>query len=1083
MATFYAKYPVSGGGGGGGIATYATFSLFPASAPDGSAAIALDTDTLYIFNAGSMTWIPVASPSAVLNIGTIDTPSASANGAHISGNSLIMQSASASVPGLVNLTTQTLAGVKTFSSAPNLSSLTASLPLQLDASKNIISLGIDLSGAQATGTLAAGRFPALTGDVTTTAGSLATSLVATTNTTLTSLANLATVGTITSGTWNGTTLAINHGGTGQTTAPAAFNALSPITTTGDLIYSPSGATSQRLAIGSTGNVLTVSGGVPTWAPPATSGTVTSVGMTVPTFLSVSPSSITSSGTFAVTLSGTALPVANGGTGLTSGTSGGILGFTGTGTIASSALLAGNQLVIGGGAGATPTTLAAGTVGQVLVMGASNPGYGKVNLASSSAVTGTLPIANGGTGQATANPAFNALSPLTTKGDMLTYGTVNQRHAVPGDYGALIADSAQSDGWRSESYLQMQGRPGKNYIQYADFENGATTGWTLGNVTLTNALPSGVPTFGSGASGNLSLSAVSSGQLAGSFSLGYVSSAATTAGNFVASSALTIDIEDQAKVLGFKFYYSVPTNGTANFSGTSSNSYGIAIYDVTNSAWIIPAGVFNLVQSTGVGFATGTFQTPSNMTSFRFVVYNANATVGATTLYFDDFFCGPQITPLAPAMSDWQNDLTFTPNTFGTVTNQSIWYRRVGDSMQVRGSFNCGTPGAGSAGITLPLSINPAKFPSTVNGSYIGFVAINQASTSRNMFSTGDAGIVFYDGSTTNQVFISFNDGGNTFVKQNGSAISASGNNVTFDFTIPIAGWSSNSVSSADTDTRVVAAYVTAPSGTPSSSYQTLLFGTTNFDTSGSYAPGTGIYTVPVAGKYRVFVQLDYNGSVTAGANAYVTIQKNGVDYTQGTQSAGGNDEITPSASCIIDCKPGDTILAKSKFLGTITSPTWNSANSSMSIDRLSGPAVITATETVAAKYNSCGTTFTGATATVAVWTVKEFDTHNAYSGGTYTCPVSGFYEVSAFLLASSTTGVSAGDVIRMGLKKNGSSISSMGAVVTQVSTPSLPHTSFGTTMVQCNAGDTLQVEVSNGDSTFSTDNNSRDTWVSFERIK
>ncbi len=47
------------------------------------------------------------------------------------------------------------------------------------------------------------------------------------------------------------------------------------------------------------------------------GSVTSVAMTVPTFLSIGGSPITSSGTLAVTLSGTALPVANGGTGVTS----------------------------------------------------------------------------------------------------------------------------------------------------------------------------------------------------------------------------------------------------------------------------------------------------------------------------------------------------------------------------------------------------------------------------------------------------------------------------------------------------------------------------------------------------------------------------------------------------------------------------------------------------------------------------------------------------------------------------------------------------------------------------------------------
>lgn len=57
----------------------------------------------------------------------------------------------------------------------------------------------------------------------------------------------------------------------------------------------------------------------TWTGPmsATTGTVTSVAMSVPAFLSVSGSPVTGSGTLAVTLSGTALPFANGGTGLTS----------------------------------------------------------------------------------------------------------------------------------------------------------------------------------------------------------------------------------------------------------------------------------------------------------------------------------------------------------------------------------------------------------------------------------------------------------------------------------------------------------------------------------------------------------------------------------------------------------------------------------------------------------------------------------------------------------------------------------------------------------------------------------------------
>ena len=98
---------------------------------------------------------------------------------------------------------------------------------------------------------------------------------------------------------------------------------------------------------------------------STGATVSSVAMSVPAFLSVAGSPITSSGTLAVTLSGTALPVANGGTGLTAGTSGGILAYTASGTLASSGVLAQYGVVIGGGAGAAPTSTAVGTATHVL----------------------------------------------------------------------------------------------------------------------------------------------------------------------------------------------------------------------------------------------------------------------------------------------------------------------------------------------------------------------------------------------------------------------------------------------------------------------------------------------------------------------------------------------------------------------------------------------------------------------------------------------------------------------------------------------------------------------------------------------
>lgn len=116
--------------------------------------------------------------------------------------------------------------------------------------------------------------------------------------------NTATSGTVTVA----GTLAIANGGTGQTTASAAFNALSPITTTGDLILGTGVNTASRLAIGANGYLLTSNGTTASWvAAPASGVTTFSAGTT-----GLTPNSATNG---AITLAGT-LAIANGGTGQT-----------------------------------------------------------------------------------------------------------------------------------------------------------------------------------------------------------------------------------------------------------------------------------------------------------------------------------------------------------------------------------------------------------------------------------------------------------------------------------------------------------------------------------------------------------------------------------------------------------------------------------------------------------------------------------------------------------------------------------------------------------------------------------------------
>lgn len=158
------------------------------------------------------------------------------------------------------------------------------------------------------------------------------------------------------------TLAIANGGTGQTTANAAFNALAPSQT------------------GNSGKYLTTDGSNTSWASNPL-GTVTSVAATVPSFLSISGSPITTSGTLAFGLSGTALPTTSGGTGLTSFTANGVVYASST-----SALATGSALTFDGTNGGTSGLWSVGNLasvsgGYVRVNRADNATYNEIKYAT------------------------------------------------------------------------------------------------------------------------------------------------------------------------------------------------------------------------------------------------------------------------------------------------------------------------------------------------------------------------------------------------------------------------------------------------------------------------------------------------------------------------------------------------------------------------------------------------------------------------------------------------------------------------------------------------------------------------------
>jgi Ca2+-binding RTX toxin-like protein len=143
-------------------------------------------------------------------------------------------------------------------------------------------------------------------------------------------ADIPTLNQNTTGTAAGlsATLAIASGGTGQTTASAAFNALSPITTTGDLILGNGTNSATRLAIGANGYLLSSNGTTASWQPAPAGGVTTFAGGTT----GLTPASAT---TGAISLAGT-LVVSNGGTGATTLT--GYVKGTGTSALTASSTI-------------------------------------------------------------------------------------------------------------------------------------------------------------------------------------------------------------------------------------------------------------------------------------------------------------------------------------------------------------------------------------------------------------------------------------------------------------------------------------------------------------------------------------------------------------------------------------------------------------------------------------------------------------------------------------------------------------------------------------------------------------------------
>jgi hypothetical protein len=390
----------------------------------------------------------------------------------------------------------------------------------------------------------------------------------------TNLSVPSTTGSGASGTWaiditgnaaNVTgTVAIVNGGTGQTTAAAAITALTGTQTSG--YYLRSDGTNAALGAIQVADVPTLNQN--------TTGQAGSVAnaLTAGTGISYSAGT-TYNGSTAITINNSApdqTVVLTGGTGIS--TSGTYPSFTITNTLP-------DQVVALTGAG---TTSISGTYPNFTITSndqyvgtvTSVSGTGTVNGISLSGtvtssgnltlggtltgvdlttqVTGTLPIANGGTGQTTASAAFNALSPVTSTGDLILGNGVNSSTRLPIGANTYVLTS-----------------------------NGTTASWALptgSGATITNDTTTATnvyPTFAAATSGSLSTIYTSNAKYLYKPSTGELTSEHFVAGNGIFVNSLTIDTS-----------YTIAAGTSGMSAGPVTVASGTTVTVSSGSRWVV-----------------------------------------------------------------------------------------------------------------------------------------------------------------------------------------------------------------------------------------------------------------------------------------------------------------------------------------------------------------------------------------------------------------------------------------------------------------------------------------------------------------
>lgn len=623
--------------------------------------------------------------------------------------------------------------------------------------------------------------------------------------------------------------------------------------------------------------------------------------------------------------------------------------------------------------------------------------------------------------------------------------------------ALKTDGAGTLSWGNAS----GGSGAQNYIENPDAEVDTTGYAVYADAAGTS------PVNGTGGSGNVTWTRSTSSPLRSTASFLLTKDAANRQGEGV-SYDFSVDTADQAKVMQISFDYLV-SSGTF-VAGTSSTSSDVTvwIYDVTNSVLIQPSSFKLLSNSSTISDKfNATFQTASNSTSYRLIFHVGSTSASAYVLKFDSIAVSPSTYVYGTPTTDWQ---AVTPifTGLGTVTAIEVSSRRNGDSLEIAGNFTTGT----TTGVEARISLN-------YRGADVTSTALPSIRKAGDLsFSTAAAvsGNTLIEPSVTYLTLGSQSAGNAGLTKILGSTLGSSQKH-SFTASVPILGWSSSVQTSDQTDTRVVTAraYRSGNQSVSTAAETDIVFNATSIDDVNGFNTSTGVYTIQVPGKYRVKTSLYISSA--ASEVFTISIYKTGVQVAQRFFTATSDAMI--EVDDVLNCVAGDTI--KSTIDSTAdTSYTiiGSSVATFTTIERISGPSAIAASESVNMLANTAATSISTSTETVVNGTVM-FDSHGAYNSttGVYTAPISGKYRITTGIRFPSTA-IGSGGVQELYVQKN--SEANIPIARSNWSSVTVTIMLNGSYTFNLLAGDTLKVKAYNNTTSSLTGENSN--FVEIQRI-